>query len=139
MSTALNGGAPADVGGMASLSNISRQYEIHLALIVLIAISALISPAFLSSGNLRNMLLQAAPLGIVVIGQSFVLLVRGLDLFVASVMATSAVVATSFSGRNEDALTICVVAIEMGCSRACQCVADCEAKRCHRFWRLWRR
>ena len=41
-------------------------------------------------------LTQAAPLGMVVIGPDFFLLLGGLDLSVASVMATAAVLATSF-------------------------------------------
>jgi ribose transport system permease protein len=91
-----------------------RAYGIHLALVVLVLVSAVLSPAFLSAGNVSNMLLQLAPLGVVVVGQTLVILVRGLDLSVASVMATSAVVATSFNGQNEDALAITVVAIGIG-------------------------
>jgi ribose/xylose/arabinose/galactoside ABC-type transport system permease subunit len=90
------------------------QYGIHVALVLLIVISALISPTFLSGRNVSNMLLQAAPLGIVVIGQTFVILVRGLDLSVASVMATAAVVATAFSGHNNDVVTITIVALGIG-------------------------
>jgi ribose/xylose/arabinose/galactoside ABC-type transport system permease subunit len=67
-----------------------------LLLVVSLLIVSLLSPAFLKPENILNVLTQAAPLGIVVIGQVFVLLVRGLDLSVASVMATSAVIATSF-------------------------------------------
>jgi len=52
------------------------------------------------------MLVQFAPLGIVVIGQVFVILVGGLDLSVASVMATAAVIATAFDGTNASAPAI---------------------------------
>jgi ribose/xylose/arabinose/galactoside ABC-type transport system permease subunit len=92
----------------------ARAYGIHIALILLIVISALLSPQFLSGRNISNMLLQAAPLGIVVIGQALVLLVRGLDLSVASVMATAAVVATSFSGQDSDAVAVFIVAMGIG-------------------------
>ena len=47
-----------------------------------------------------QLLLQVAPLGIVVIGQAFVILLRGLDLSVASVMATVGGLATGFSGHE---------------------------------------
>jgi ribose/xylose/arabinose/galactoside ABC-type transport system permease subunit len=94
--------------------DIVRNYGIHLVLLVLIVITAVISPQFLASRNISNMLLQAAPLGIVVIGQVLVILVRGLDLSVASVMATAAVVATSFSGQDSDALAVFAVAIAIG-------------------------
>lgn len=91
-----------------------RGYGIHLVLLALIAATGILSPAFLAGNNISNMLLQAAPLGIVVIGQVLVILVRGLDLSVASVMATAAVVATSFSGQNSDAFPVFVVAMAIG-------------------------
>lgn len=94
--------------------DIFHTYGIHIALVVLIVISALLSPQFLAGSNISNMLLQAAPLGIVVIGQVFVILVRGLDLSVASVMATAAVVATSFNGQDSDALAVFAVAVGIG-------------------------
>jgi ribose/xylose/arabinose/galactoside ABC-type transport system permease subunit len=43
-----------------------------------------------------------------------VILVRGLDLSVASVMATAAVVATSFNGKDSDALAVFAVAMGIG-------------------------
>jgi ribose/xylose/arabinose/galactoside ABC-type transport system permease subunit len=89
-------------------------YAIHLTLLALIILSAILSPAFLGPRNISNMLLQVAPLGIVIIGQTLVILVRGLDLSVASVMATAAVIATSSGGQNSDALAIAGIAITMG-------------------------
>jgi ribose transport system permease protein len=59
------------------------------------AITAMLSPRFLSPANLKDILIQAAPLGFVVIGQMIVIIVRGLDLSVASIMATVAVLSTS--------------------------------------------
>lgn len=94
--------------------DIASNYGIHIVLVVLIVLTALLSPQFLTGNNVSNMLLQAAPLGIVVIGQVLVILVRGLDLSVASVMATAAVVATSFNGQDSDAFYVFVVAIGIG-------------------------
>lgn len=91
-----------------------RNYGIHLVLLVLIVATSILSPAFLTGSNVSSMLLQAAPLGIVVIGQVMVILVRGLDLSVASVMATAAVVATSFSGQNSAAVPVFLVAMFIG-------------------------
>jgi ribose/xylose/arabinose/galactoside ABC-type transport system permease subunit len=97
-----------------SLAQVARNYGIHLVLVALIVVTAILSPAFLTANNISNMLLQAAPLGIVVIGQVLVILVRGLDLSVASVMATAAVVATCFSGQDSDALPVFLVAVSIG-------------------------
>jgi ribose/xylose/arabinose/galactoside ABC-type transport system permease subunit len=112
MSQSADSSAPSQQSTKAK--DIIRDYGIHLVLLVLIVITALISPQFLASRNISNMLLQAAPLGIVVIGQVLVILVRGLDLSVASVMATAAVVATSFNGQDSDALAVFAVAIAIG-------------------------
>jgi ribose/xylose/arabinose/galactoside ABC-type transport system permease subunit len=106
--------SPASSQQSTKAKDIIRDYGIHLVLLFLIVVTALISPQFLASRNISNMLLQAAPLGIVVIGQVLVILVRGLDLSVASVMATAAVVATSFNGQDSDALAVFAVAIAIG-------------------------
>lgn len=87
---------------------------IYLFLVVLIVVAGVAAPAFLSAGNVSNMLQQLAPLGIVVIGQTFVILLGGLDLSVASVMATAAVAATSFSGRDRDVPAIIGVTLAIG-------------------------
>lgn len=74
-----------------------------------------LSPAFLKPENLANVLTQAAPLGIVVLGQTFVLLVGGVDLSVASVMATSAVIATGFAATDNSMVpVIFTAAIALG-------------------------
>ena len=74
-----------------------QKLEILLLFAFLVAtwlLTALISPRFLSVANISDILIQAAPLGFVVIGQMIVIIVRGLDLSVASIMATTAVLAT---------------------------------------------
>jgi ribose transport system permease protein len=86
-----------------------------LALLVLVA--ALLSPAFLSLANVRDILTQAAPLGFVVLGQAFVIMVRGLDLSVASVMATVAVLATAFNAGS-DAMIPVIFAASMALAAA---------------------
>jgi ribose/xylose/arabinose/galactoside ABC-type transport system permease subunit len=65
-------------------------------LVVLGAIAGALSPAFLSPGNLGNLVVQSAPLAIAVLGQMIVIVARGLDLSVGSLMATVAVMATAF-------------------------------------------
>jgi Ribose/xylose/arabinose/galactoside ABC-type transport systems, permease components len=97
-----------------SLASRLGPYALPIFLVLMIVVAGIISPAFLSSNNISNMLLQVAPLGIVVIGQAFVIILRGLDLSVSSVMATAAVIATSFSGQNADVLPILAVAVGMG-------------------------
>lgn len=88
-----------------------NRYGIFLFLAALIAVGGLISPSFVGPGNVKNMLVQLAPLGIVTIGQAFVIISRGLDLSVASVMATAAVMTSLFSAGNESAPLILLSAL----------------------------
>ena len=71
------------------------------------------APGFRSPNNLQNVLTDAAPLG-VVLGQCLVILVRGFDLSVASVMASAAVIATSFDETtNWSVLPVLAVSLWM--------------------------
>lgn len=106
--------AMARTASNISVLAIAKSYGIFIFLVLAIIAATIASPAFVSGANVSNMLMQLAPLGIVVIGQTFVILVRGLDLSVASVMATAAVIATSFSGLDGDAPLVILCCILMG-------------------------
>lgn len=99
---------------MDLLKSVFARHGVMLFLILLLAAGGLLQPSFLGAGNLTNMLLQLAPLLLVVIGQTFVIISRGLDLSVASVMATAAVFTTLFSTDNGAALKIVVLALLVG-------------------------
>jgi ribose/xylose/arabinose/galactoside ABC-type transport system permease subunit len=94
-----------------SLRAAIARYAMVLVLPLLLLLGGVVSPAFLSPGNLSNLLLQFAPLAIVAMGQSLVMIARGLDLSVASMMATAAVIATGFSGADRDVASIVAVAM----------------------------
>jgi len=68
-----------------------EQLTLLMFLIVVWGATGALSPRFLSVSNLRDILIQAAPLGFVALGQMLVIISRGLDLSVASIMATVAV------------------------------------------------
>ena len=96
------------------LRAIASSYGIFVILVAAFLVGGAISPAFLAGGNISNLLQQIAPLGIVVIGQTFVIIARGLDLSVASMMATSAVIATGFSGADKDVVSIVALSLAIG-------------------------
>ena len=77
-----------------------REFGLVIFALVLIVVATSIQPRFLNPVNVRDLLIQAAPLLIVTLGQAFVILVRGLDLSVASLMATVAVLATEFNAES---------------------------------------
>jgi ribose/xylose/arabinose/galactoside ABC-type transport system permease subunit len=99
---------------MAPVKHALRENSLLLATLLMLGLAGAIAPAIFKAENLANMALQFAPLGIVVVGQMLVILVRGLDLSVSSVMATSAVIATSFSGNNADLVWIVPLALGTG-------------------------
>ena len=66
-----------------------------LILAVLIIVAAALSPAFLDPTNLRNILRQAAPLAIVALGQTLVILIGGIDVSVGSVISLTTVIGGS--------------------------------------------
>jgi ribose transport system permease protein/inositol transport system permease protein len=89
-----------------------QRYGLFIFLFLLVIFSAIASPHFLSAENVEDLLNQAAPLGVVVIGQTFVILTGGLDLSVASLMATVAVITTSI-GKANDAMVIPIFIISI--------------------------
>lgn len=63
-----------------------------LILVVLGAVISLVTPNFLTAGNLVNILAQTAVIAIVAIGQHLVILTRGIDLSVGANLALSTVI-----------------------------------------------
>ena len=63
-----------------------------LMLIVVVLAMALLSPVFLSTRNLANVLSQTAAIAVLALAQLLVIVTRGIDLSVGSVIALSAVV-----------------------------------------------
>ena len=92
---------------MISPKTLFERYGIYVFLGLLFLFSSIVSPAFLTAQNIKNILTPAAALGIVAIGQTFVILTGGgaLDLSVASIMATVAVIIARNTG-GQDALLL---------------------------------
>jgi ribose transport system permease protein len=63
-----------------------------LILVVLAAVISLLTPNFLTVGNLGNILAQTAVIAIVAIGQHLVILTRGIDLSVGANLALATVI-----------------------------------------------
>lgn len=74
-----------------------QRYGILIALIVLCIALSITSDNFLSSRNIINVLRQTSINGILAIGMTFVILTRGIDLSVGSVVALAGVVSASFA------------------------------------------
>jgi len=83
------------------------RFVIWLVVLVLIMVAVIVSPQVLNSQYISTQLKQAAPLGVVSIGQTFVILAAGIDLSVASVIALMSVLAANMmSGQDNLVLSI---------------------------------
>ncbi|WP_229665230.1 ABC transporter permease [Paracoccus acridae] len=76
---------------------VAQRYGILIALAVLCVVLSLVSDNFLTSRNIINVLRQTSINGILAIGMTFVILTRGIDLSVGSVVAMAGVVSASFA------------------------------------------
>ncbi|MDQ4058759.1 MAG: ABC transporter permease [Actinomycetota bacterium] len=108
--------------GRPPTAQLSR-YAPLLGLVAALAVAAVVTPEFYSPTNLVNVLRQAAILGIVAIGQTFVLLTAGIDLSVGGVMGMSLIIAAQVSGGDDSSLAIAVVlalavGVVVGCINA---------------------
>ena len=63
-----------------------------VGLVALVLVFEIANPTFLSSGNVKSMLVAAAILIILSVGQTFVIATAGIDLSIASTMTLGAVV-----------------------------------------------
>lgn len=80
-----------------NIGQILQRYGIFIALAVMCLTLAVISENFLSTRNILNVLRQTSINGILAIGMTFVILTRGIDLSVGSVVAFAGLVATSLA------------------------------------------
>jgi rhamnose transport system permease protein len=79
----------------------ARESGIVLALIVLIAFTALQNSRFLSAQSIRDILLGTAILAVLAVGQAIVMITRNIDLSVGSVLGLSAFAVGSLLRDNQ--------------------------------------
>ena len=81
-----------------------------LILLGVIAVVALVTPLFLTSQNIGNVLAQTAVIAILALGQLLVILTRGVDLSVGSTLALATVVgAVVFEHSTNGPLVIAAI------------------------------
>ncbi|QMU59161.1 MAG: ABC transporter permease [Boseongicola sp.] len=86
-----------------------------IALAILCIIGFLINPAFLSEGNLTNLLTRSAFIGIIAIGATFVITAGGIDLSVGSMAAAISGVMIIIMNGAIDTLGAGVATVILGC------------------------
>jgi putative xylitol transport system permease protein len=80
-----------------TLKRIAREYGIYLAFAILVITLSLANKYFLTQNNISNVLLQTSINGVLAFGMTFVIIARGIDLSVGSVLALAGIVAASFA------------------------------------------
>ena len=75
---------------MAQRFFVVRELGIGLALVLLIAVTAMVNPRFLSAQSIKDLLLGSTILAILATGQAIVVITRNVDLSVGSVLGLSA-------------------------------------------------
>ncbi|MEM7709272.1 MAG: ABC transporter permease [Pseudomonadota bacterium] len=90
-------GAAAQASGGRAVAGFLQAYGILIALAVVCLALTFLNEFFLTPRNILNVLRQTSINGILAIGLTFVILARGIDLSVGSVVALAGVVAASFA------------------------------------------
>lgn len=91
-----------------------RRYGVVVALLILLVILSIASPTFFRPTNFANILAQWAPVGIMSVGATYVILAGGFDLSVAAGFAFCAVVAAALAQAGVPASLAFLAAIFAG-------------------------
>jgi ribose/xylose/arabinose/galactoside ABC-type transport system permease subunit len=79
--------------GLASITRALNELTIVVGFLAISLYLALTTPAFLTSANILSILLASSLIGIVAVGETFVIVTGGIDLSVGSVVAFTGVMA----------------------------------------------
>ncbi|MGA2762633.1 MAG: ABC transporter permease [Spirochaetia bacterium] len=100
------------LGSRVERTRLLEKSAIYIVLGLVFLIAAIVSPVFLMERNLSNVIRQAAILGVVATGQTFVILAGGIDLSVASVIAFMSILSANLmAGKNEMVLPIAALCL----------------------------
>jgi ribose/xylose/arabinose/galactoside ABC-type transport system permease subunit len=113
MSIAVMKASERDGSSKLTLGETFRKYGSFLTLIIVFIAASLLSENFLTPTNIFLVLRQTSVLGIVAIGQTFVILTGGTDLSVTSVLSMTLVLFTGLYNYN-DANWLPILAIALG-------------------------
>lgn len=92
----------------------SREAQLAMAILVLIAAIALRFPAFVAPQNLANVFNDTAPLMILAIGQMIVILTKCIDLSVTATLALTGMIAALMNGAGVPLPLILLAVVAMG-------------------------
>src|SRR4051812_9013474 len=85
---------------MRTAVQIGSRYAAHVGVLAVLLAAAIAVRSLFDAPNLGDVSKQASILGLVALGQTLCLLVRGLDLSVGAVVGLAAIVVTQASGSS---------------------------------------
>ena len=90
------------------------KYKSLVGLLALIGIVSVLSPSFLSTKNIFNILRQTSVNGIIAAGMTFVILTGGIDLSVGSILAISGAICASILVNGQNIVIAVLAALLVG-------------------------
>ena len=90
------------------------KYRSLIALVILVAVVSVLSPSFLTTKNIFNVLRQTSVNAIIAAGMTFVILTGGIDLSVGSILAISGAVCASMLVSGTNIVIAVLVALVIG-------------------------
>jgi ribose/xylose/arabinose/galactoside ABC-type transport system permease subunit len=85
-----------------------------LAVLVAIAVGYMLDPDLVAPGQLAVIARQAAPLGLLAVGQTIVILARGFDLSMGGLVAFTTVLAANLFGGEGEATLVIAICLAVG-------------------------
>lgn len=77
---------------LADVPSLLLRYGMVVVLVVMVAVTAILDSSFLETNNLLNLLLEWAPVGLMAIGMTYVIIAGGFDLSVGGTYALGGVI-----------------------------------------------
>lgn len=108
-------GRAASGSASSMLAAFSRRGGATILLFVLVlVVTAVVSPMFFRINNLSNVALEASIVGVVAVGMTFVILSGGIDLSVGSVLAVTGVASAMLTQSGQPAIVAVLVGLLIG-------------------------
>lgn len=85
---------------LVSVRGMGQALTVTAGLIVLYAVFGIVNPQFLSSQNVANLLRQIAPIVLIGIGQSYVLITGNIDLSIGSIVGMSCMISATLMTKG---------------------------------------
>jgi rhamnose transport system permease protein len=122
MSTTTAVQAPTRARTISSRVFVVRELGILLALVLLIGITAIVNPRFLSAQSIKDLLLSSSILAILAIGQAIVIITRNVDLSVGSILGLAAFATGTLFVEHPKAFIPLVMLLGVALGAACGAV-----------------